>query len=99
MTRLAGSLRDRIAPRYERQLERALGAAPSFLALGCGPASPVGRFDHRIPRTVGVDLFPPAIEASRADGIHDEYRLLDLREIGGAFLAGSFDPVARGRAR
>jgi SAM-dependent methyltransferase len=93
MTRLAGSLRDRIAPRYERELERALGDAASVLDLGCGAASPVGRFEHRIPRTVGVDLFAPAIEASRADGIHDEYRLLDLREIGGAFPAGSFDAV------
>src|SRR5262249_18496684 len=42
---------------------------------------------------VGVDAYEPAVEESRARGIHDEYRVADVRSIGELFDARSFDAV------
>jgi SAM-dependent methyltransferase len=87
------SVRELIAAPYERHMERAVGDAESILDVGCGTNSPLGRFTRRYPHTVGVDLFPQALEASGAAGIHDEYRLMDVLEIGERFEPRSFDAV------
>ena len=86
-------LRRRVAPTYEQFQELAIGDAGSVLDVGCGADSPLGRFAARYPRTVGVDLCADAVAASRAAGIHDEYVLLDVLEIGSAFEPESFDAV------
>jgi SAM-dependent methyltransferase len=84
---------DRVAPRPEALMERAVGEAESLLDVGCGANSPVRRFERRIPFTVGVDLHADAIEDSRRKAIHDEYRRLDVLEIETAFADDSFDAV------
>lgn len=45
--------------------------------IGCGMSSHLSAFRPRIV-TVGVDAFPAAVEASRAAGCHDHYRVLDM---------------------
>lgn len=45
--------------------------------IGCGQSSHLSAFRPQIV-TVGVDAFPEAVEASRAAGVHDHYRVLDL---------------------
>jgi hypothetical protein len=80
-------------PTYEEHLEAAVGDAESLLDVGCGANSPVGRFQRRPPRTVGVDLHEPSLERSRAAGFHDEYRRLDVMQIADEFGADSFDAV------
>ena len=74
-------------------MERAVGDARTILDVGCGSNSPLRRFRRRYDRTVGVDLFVPALEASAAAGIHDEYRQLDVLRLDEEFEAGSFDAV------
>lgn len=86
-------LLDRISPTPEQLMERAIGDAASVLDVGCGANSPLARFEHRFTYSVGVDLFPEAIAASKAAGIHDEYRELDVMRIGQEFEEGSFDVV------
>lgn len=57
---------------YLRELDRAIGDAQSVLDIGCGAASPLKDLPRRC-HAVGVDAHRPSIEASRRDGIHDEY--------------------------
>ena len=87
------SLLDRIGPTPEDLMERAVGDARTILDVGCGSNSPLRRFRRRYDRTVGVDLFVPALEASAAAGIHDEYRQLDVLRLDEEFEARSFDAV------
>lgn len=75
------------------RLERAAGSAGSLLEVGCGDHSPVAWFEHKPETSIGVDLFEPALERSRAAGIHDEYRRLDVRELGAHFEPDSVDVV------
>jgi len=45
--------------------------------IGCGTSSHLTRFRPRLV-TVGVDAFEGAVEASRAAGAHDHYRVIDM---------------------
>jgi SAM-dependent methyltransferase len=77
---------------FHRTLREALvGTCDSVLDVGCGFRSPLGRFSHLIPRTVGVDGYDKAIERSRAAGLHSEYHCMDLMEVGRFFGPKSFD--------
>jgi hypothetical protein len=80
-----------MSPSYMRHLEDAVGDPASLLDVGCGANSPIGRFSRPLPRTFGVDLFAPAVETSRAAGIHDDYRVMDVRRIGETFAPGAFE--------
>lgn len=64
----------------------------SILDVGCGEDSPLRLFAHRSYR-VGVDAHQPALERSRATGIHDEYLLGDVTTLEEMFEPGSFDAV------
>jgi SAM-dependent methyltransferase len=83
----------RLTPSFEHYLEEAVGDVESVLDVGCGTNSPLDRFSRRFPRTVGVDLFAPAVDESKAKSIHDEYRVMDVLEIAEAFGPRSFDAV------
>src|SRR5437868_7092625 len=78
---------------YVEELERAVGDAESVLDVGCGNNSPIGRFARKPAHAVGVDAYEAWIEESRSRGIHDEYRLANVLEIGDRFAPGSFDAV------
>jgi hypothetical protein len=77
----------------EHYLERAVGDAESLLDVGCGANSPVGRFRRQFAYSVGVDLFPAAIEASKAAGFHSDCLLMDALDIRDQFGPDSFDVV------
>ena len=87
------SILDRIGPTPEMLMERAIGDSRTILDVGCGTNSPLRRFRGLYDRTVGVDLFAPALEESAAAGIHDEYRQLDVLRLDEEFEPGSFDAV------
>ena len=80
---------------YHRVLRRLVldGRCESLLDVGCGAKSPVGHFAAEIPRRVGVDTHLPSIEQSRNAGIHSEYVVSNVLEIGDKFAADSFDCV------
>jgi hypothetical protein len=79
---------------YPRLLEaNVIGDCETLLDVGCGASSPIASFSGRLKRTVGVDAHDGSIEASRAKGIHSEYRLTDANDIDRHFSPGSFDCV------
>jgi SAM-dependent methyltransferase len=79
--------------RYYTLLRREIAGYQSLLDVGCGFNSPIRRFRNLVPVRVGVDGFAPAIDASRARGIHTNYVLADLRELERHFAPVSFDVV------
>lgn len=80
--------------RTQRELRRQIkGSCQTLLDVGCGISSPVRSFGMSLTRSVGVDAFLPAIEQSRAAGIHDEYCLMDALDIRERFGKNSFDCV------
>jgi SAM-dependent methyltransferase len=82
-----------LTPTIEERLEQAVGDVESVLDVGCGANSPLGRFRRRVARAVGVDAHEPAVAAARAAGVHDEYVVADVRELGSRFPPRSFDAV------
>ncbi len=77
-----------------KELDRLIGpSCESLLDVGCGRDSPVRHLRVRPGRLVGVDGHLPAIEASCALGIHDEYHQISVLKIGELFGPGSFDGV------
>lgn len=79
--------------RYYTLLRREVAGYGSLLDVGCGFHSPVRRFRDAVPVRVGIDGFRPAIEASRAAGIHTHYVEADVRSLGQHFPPRSFDVV------
>ena len=80
---------------YHRVLKRLVldGRCESLLDVGCGANSPIGNFAAQIPRRVGVDTHLPSIDQSRNAGIHSEYVISNVLEIGEKFAVDSFDCV------
>lgn len=81
--------------RYHQILRQRVldGGCNSLLDVGCGERSPVVRFAAEINYRVGVDAHLQSVEKSRNAGIHSEYVVKDIREIGESFQARSFDCV------
>lgn len=82
----------RIFRSYEAELERAIGDSKTVLDVGCGYPSPIKKFSKKF-HSVGLDAFQPAIEKSRADGIHNDYINAGVLEIGVRLADKSFDCV------
>ena len=80
---------------YHRILRRLVldGGCDSLLDVGCGGNSPIGKFASEIRYRVGVDTHLSSIERSRGAGIHSEYVIANVLEIGARFPAHSFDCV------
>jgi hypothetical protein len=76
--------------RVEREV---VGTCESLLDVGCGPHSPIARFSERIPHVVGLDIFEPSIERSRALGIHNDYIIGNVLDITSLVPQKSFDAV------
>jgi predicted SAM-dependent methyltransferase len=91
-TILIRSLHDKIFPSYRHELEKEVSGSKSLLDIGCGRNSPVRHFSNQL-HCVGVDVFGPAIEESKREGIHDEYHNMNVLEIGKTFGQESFDCV------
>jgi len=84
----------RLENQYEKELSRVVDAScVSLLDVGCGFNSPVSSLRQRPKYMVGIDGFAPAIEESRAKGIHEEYHRMPLLEIGNKFKPESFDCI------
>jgi 2-polyprenyl-3-methyl-5-hydroxy-6-metoxy-1,4-benzoquinol methylase len=77
---------------YFAELERAIGDSGSVLDIGCGYPSPIRGFSKKF-YAVGVDAFAPSIEKSRAEGIHNDYLMVDVLDVGSKVDEKSFDCV------
>jgi len=65
----------------------------TLLDIGCGKCSPIHRFSKKINYTLGIDAFEPAIEESRKLKIHNEYKVMECKDIENEFQENSFDCV------
>lgn len=79
---------------YMKELDAEVNSScDSLLDVGCGFNSPVRQLTHKPKSMVGVDAFVPAIEQSRAAGIHTDYVQCSVLEIARKFPPKSFDYV------
>lgn len=82
-----------IFPDYPMVLDDIIGDHDcKLLDVGCGDNSPVQFLSDRL-QTVGVDLFEPSIEKSKAKDIHSDYVKIDVLEIENYFGKNTFDVV------
>src|SRR5579871_4657580 len=89
-TRVTQPLRNQYLKLLEREL---VGSCESLLDVGCGDQSPIEPFAKRIRQTIGIDGFEPSIRSSQSRGVHNEYHLMNILDIGTRFQRGSFDAV------
>jgi hypothetical protein len=78
---------------YAKELEKQCVGNESLLDVACGSDSPVKYFSSKIKRVVGIDIFEPSIEKSRAAGIHTEYRKMNVLDLEKEFGPKAFDVV------
>jgi SAM-dependent methyltransferase len=86
-------LHDRLDLSYRawlRLITAELAGSSSVLDVGCGVRSPLAVVPGSF-RSVGVEAHRPALEASRAAGIHDDYLEQDARSLD--LADDSFDAV------
>lgn len=86
---------NKIFPDYYTELERVVyrwNQCKTLLDVGCGSWSPIRHFKHKINST-WVDTFLPSIERSKNQKIHNNYKQIDVMDIGNAFEPNSFDCV------
>lgn len=74
---------------YLNTMRRELADCRSCLDIGCGPESPARhlKFEH----SVGVEGYPPALEAARQFGTHNDFVLANATELDRHFSPGQFD--------
>ncbi len=82
----------KVFPDYRKELEASVGKSKSLLDVGCGSNSPIRNFSNNL-ECVGVDLFQPSIDKSKANNIHDKYVKINIMDIGEHFPENSFDCV------
>jgi SAM-dependent methyltransferase len=83
-------LRKRLFPGWLWRLKQELGDCQSILDLGCGRDSAIANCKN-VKYSVGVELFEPYLQESKAAGIHSEYIKANICEV--EFEAKSFDAV------
>lgn len=79
---------------FHSQVRKALQDSYRVLDLGCGT------YNYANPKTnqkkfysVGIDIFQESIDESKALGLHDEYKLMNVMDIDTAFEKNYFDTV------
>jgi len=90
LRRIVKRLYNKLPFSYASELKGTIGDCKTLVDFGCGYPSPIQSFSSRL-HTVGIDLFEPDIEKSRAEKIHNEYRLLDVIKAGEHFSPNSFE--------
>lgn len=77
---------------YFKALERSLSGCRSVLDVGCGADSPLRRIKKTF-KSEGVDLFKESIKKSKAQKIHDSYKICNIIKLGKVYKDKSFDAV------
>jgi SAM-dependent methyltransferase len=70
-----------------------VGSCGSLLDVGCGSESKVKAFSSELSLSLGVDISEEAVAASRTQGIHSHYAILDITRLEQHFPDRSFDCV------
>lgn len=65
----------------------------TLLDVGCGDNSVVQFFNNKLIKSIGVDIYSPALKKSKTKKIHNEYRHTNVLNISHIFPARSFDCV------
>ncbi len=83
---------------FQRQhivlLEReVIGSCRSVLDIGCGNGKHFESCAPYVQKSVGIDIFPPALSQAREFGIYTETKLMNAGEISSYFPENSFDCV------
>ncbi len=89
---LRTSIYTKIFSDYPKELGAAVGTCSSLLNVGCGDASPIASFSHKL-YSMGIDAHEPSIEKSRLSRIHNDYVTMDVLDIVKNFEPHSFDCV------
>lgn len=91
---LKNNLRVRLMVTTAGELKKALRGMKTVLDIGCGPTSPLKEFKKELGiYSVGIDIFPENINASKKSLIHDEHYVMDALDIDKKFKEKSFDAV------
>ena len=91
---LKNNLRACLAITTAGELKKAIRGMKTVLDVGCGPASPLKEFKKELGiYSVGIDVFPENINASKKALIHDEHYVMDALDIDKKFKEKSFDAV------
>ena len=69
----------KLFPQLIDYLKRELKGCESVLDLGCGRNSPLQYCS--VPYSVSVDLFEPHLRESKRYGVHNEYVLVDVKNV------------------
>lgn len=77
---------------YYQKLGHELRGMTSVLDLGCGSWSPLQKIKKTF-FSVGIDIYPPAIENSKKQKTHDQYKKMDVLQVNKFFKKKSFDAV------
>ena len=81
-----------VFPNYFRAFKKSLKGMHTLLDVGCGANSPVQYLNPK-PYVVGLDVFMPSIERSKAKGIHHEYLNMNFSELAQDIKPHSYDCV------
>jgi len=88
-TQFIKNVYNKIFPSWIGYLKKELSDCSTVLDLGCGYNSPIQHCD--VPFSLGVELFEPYLQESKAKGIHNQYIKADIRKI--EFKPKSFDAI------
>lgn len=73
-------------------LGKKIYSCKTVLDVGCGSDSPLGKIKKRF-ISEGIDLHKESIIKSRKRGIHDSYKIADIRNLAKLYKHKSFDAV------
>lgn len=77
---------------YYCLLEKELKNCGTVIDLGCGNKSPLGKIKKNF-RSEGIDIYRKSIEESKRKGLHDSYKIADIKNINKIYKKSSFDAV------
>lgn len=74
-------------------LEKETRGAQSLLDIGCNNKPQIKQVTRNIPRTIGLDIFQPALDKAKANQTHSEFVLADALEYLAKAESKSFDII------
>ncbi|MDO9558567.1 MAG: class I SAM-dependent methyltransferase [Syntrophales bacterium] len=70
-----------------------IGSCETLLDIGCGDGAHIMGCAPHLKKSIGIDIFPPAIARARERGLYSQTILMNADKISGCFEEHSFDCV------